>query len=879
LTTFLQTHKPHVLVVTETKLIATDKIKFPNYTITRKDRGNARTRGGGVLIAVRKGIPYSTKNAPLTSVETAAIQIAGTGLTIVGAYNPPHNYFKISELEKIMGIATTTIVAGDLNAKHKEWNCATNETNGAVLKKFADTRGITINHPLEPTHIPYNGTSPTTIDIYLMKNITNYSRAKAINELNSDHLPVTIEVQHNSQEEPTRTFRSFENTDWKKFRQELNRKTKITSNIRTIEQLEAEVAEFTKILAETIKTHTKVIKITERDGIPDETKSLITDRNKIRKLYQRTGDGDCKKKLIQLNEKITRSLITQKNNAWKAKLRKANPQDNTLWKIAKTLKKNRTEIPPLLTENGSQAITEREKAEALVEYFQSVHLPKITNTPEQEQIDEEARTLLGKTLVQSKEYWEGMRTNPHEIFKTLKNLKKNKAPGEDDVRNIALRNLPKKSVVQLCYITNAIIKLNHYPKAFKEALVVPIPKPGKSKGKTASYRPISLLSATSKIVEKVLMRRLNRIAKQHGMEKTTQAGFRKNHNTTIQLVRVINDIISEFNKSKTTAMTLIDLEKAFDSMWINGLIKKMNDGGIDPNFTRLIHSYLSKRTIKVKVNNTISTPRTIDSGVPQGSVLGPILFNLYTHDIPDFQKTKTALYADDMATYAHSYYAQAALTQNQIHVRMLEKYYTRWKLKINESKTENIIFARKRTNIKLITKLKVGDHTIPPKDTVKYLGLQLDARLNLKRHIKTATTKGNAAIRILYPLLNRNSGMSQENKTLLYKQVIRPIITYGAPILSHISNYAMQPLEVLQNKCMRLATGAPRYTRITDLRERTGLPSIREHTTATAERFFRRNRNHPLIASTMQLSKQTHKLLHHDIDMTTDKPKHGHKRK
>jgi hypothetical protein len=297
-------------------------------------------------------------------------------------------------------------------------------------------------------------------------------------------------------------------------------------------------------------------------------------------------------------------------------------------------------------------------------------------------------------------------------------------------------------------------------------------------------------------VEKVLMRRLNRNTKQHGMEKTTQAGFRKRHNTTIQLVRVMNDIISEFNKSKTTAMTLIDLEKAFDSMWINGLIKKMNDGGVDPNFTKLTHSYLSKRTIKVKVNSTVSTPRTIDSGVPQGSVLGPILFNLYTHDIPDFQNTKTALYADDMATYAHSYYAQAALTQNQIHVRMLEKYYAKWKLKINESKTENIIFARKRT-----------------KDTVKYLGLQLDARLNLKRHIKMATTKGNAAIRILYPLLNRNSGMSQENKTSLYKQVIRPIITYGAPILSHISNYALQPLEVLQNKCMRLATGAPRYTR------------------------------------------------------------------
>jgi hypothetical protein len=150
------------------------------------------------------------------------------------------------------------------------------------------------------------------------------------------------------------------------------------------------------------------------------------------------------------------------------------------------------------------------------------------------------------------------------------------------------------------------------------------------------------------------------------------------------------------------------------------------------------------------VNNTLSTTKTINRGVPQGSVIAPTLFNLFTFDIPDFEKSKTALYADDMATYAHSFYAQAAITQNQIHVRKLENYYKSWKLKINESKTENIIFARKRTNINILSKLRVGDHQITPSKSVKYLGLQLDPRLNFKKHIHSSINKGNAALRTLY---------------------------------------------------------------------------------------------------------------------------------
>jgi hypothetical protein len=126
------------------------------------------------------------------------------------------------------------------------------------------------------------------------------------------------------------------------------------------------------------------------------TQQPINERNKIRKIYQRTNTAKNKKKLTEHREKINRSLIQHKNKAWKAKLRQVNPKDNTLWQVDKTLKKNRAEIPPLQTQDGSEAATEKEKAEALADYFQSVHLPKTPSTQEQE-----VKSLLEKITTQS----------------------------------------------------------------------------------------------------------------------------------------------------------------------------------------------------------------------------------------------------------------------------------------------------------------------------------------------------------------------------------------------------------------------------------------------------------------------------------------------
>ncbi|CAH1383784.1 unnamed protein product, partial [Tenebrio molitor] len=240
--------------------------------------------------------------------------------------------------------------------------------------------------------------------------------------------------------------------------------------------------------------------------------------------------------------------------------------------------------------------------------------------------------------------------------------------------------------------------------------------------------------------------------------------------------------------------------------------------------------------------------------------------------LPEFSKTNLALYADDTAIYAHSFYAQAALLQNQLHMKLLTNYFDDWKLKLNESKTELIIFSRKRTNNKIFVPFKINNHTVKPTTTVNYLGITLDSRLNFKENLKNKLTKANNAIRKIYPLIKRNSKLSVKNKIIIYKALIRPIITYAAPVWSHLSTNALQPLEVFQNKCMRLIHNAPRHTNTQHLRNISELPTIKEFISIQTEKFFRKNTNKliktPNVNDTDQfnISRFKHKLIHQHLN-------------
>ena len=187
----------------------------------------------------------------------------------------------------------------------------------------------------------------------------------------------------------------------------------------------------------------------------------------------------------------------------------------------------------------------------------------------------------------------------------------------------------------LTNIVNAVFRLSYFPSEWKLATIFPLLKPQKNPALPVSYRPISLLPSLGKVVEKLIHCRLSRVVNKLKLIPSEQFGFQRGHSTQHQIYRLVDDIKTAMTNRQATSFLLIDSEKAFDSVWIYGLIHKLINFKLPMAFCRLLYSFLTKRTIQARVGSVTSQVAGIPAGVPQGSILSPILNNLYTADLYD----------------------------------------------------------------------------------------------------------------------------------------------------------------------------------------------------------------------------------------------------
>ncbi|GFU75499.1 RNA-directed DNA polymerase from mobile element jockey [Trichonephila clavipes] len=209
-----------------------------------------------------------------------------------------------------------------------------------------------------------------------------------------------------------------------------------------------------------------------------------------------------------------------------------------------------------------------------------------------------------------------------------------------------LKHLPLISIFEL---TN-IIKLGYFPLKWKTAAVIPILKPGKDPTKADSFRPIALLPVLGKVAEKILVTRMHRHVDSTNLIIPEQHGFRPNPSTSHQLLRVVETIRTGFTKRKSTGAVFLDIQKAFGRVWREGLIFKLINYNFPPLMIKLISSYLTERNFSVRINDTYSSHRP--AGVAQGTLISPLLFNIYVNDIPKHDNTILCMFADDTAILA-----------------------------------------------------------------------------------------------------------------------------------------------------------------------------------------------------------------------------------
>lgn len=835
---YLKHTQTDILLINETRLRDRDRLNINGYIVYRNDMDDERR---GTAILINKSIPHAPKKIKTNNLENTAIKI--NNINIISVYRSPNNEpLNIQDIAKLFNSNEKIIMAGDLNSKHNSWNCDRDNTSGNRLRQYIDNHdNIILYHTDEPTHFPTNGTTPSTIDLCITKNIT-IDDIQTMQYLDSDHNPIQITINSpqivKQQINRQMKIRSFKETNWIQFRQDLDNEITTTTVTADPNQIDNHVDRLTKIIQKTMNKHSQT-KTIQLDGIllPPPLIQLIKQKNKARKNYQLNPTIPNRIEMNRTRAIARLHIQNHKNLLWKNKLENINTKDKSLWKFTKNLKKSPSSIPTLKT--NPPADTDKQKAEAIADKLQEIHIIDHSNdTPEQRRIPNIVTEYLTQTNITQSQI-NKLKTNKTEIDDTIKKLPTNKAPGSDTITNIIIKNLSNKTKTYLTNIINAIITTQYFPQQWKHATIIPIAKANKDLSDPTSYRPISLLNTMAKLTETIIHNRLDKYTDKLIINE--QYGFRKNRNTTKLLTKITHDIIDIFNKRYVQSFVALDIEKAFDRVWTDGLTYKLIQYEKIPTILiKLLHNYQTKRTFQIKIKKEKSEIKTIGAGVPQGSVLGPKLFLYYINDIPLTKNIKTALYADDTALMASSFHPNVANKKLHIHLQKLYEYYNKWHIKINPAKTQFITFSRKTTHQITTQRIEYNSHPIQPSQTITYLGLQLDKRLRFRDNTNKQTNKTRTIISKLFPLM-KSRHTTTKNKHLIYKTIIRPIMTYGAEVWSHTSPTNKKKYQTTQNRCLRLITNKDIYTKITTLHNLTNIPYFNEYIKILTEKYYNKH--------------------------------------
>ncbi|GFX45034.1 RNA-directed DNA polymerase from mobile element jockey [Trichonephila clavipes] len=261
--------------------------------------------------------------------------------------------------------------------------------------------------------------------------------------------------------------------------------------------------------------------------------------------------------------------------------------------------------------------------------------------------------------------------------------------------------------------------------------------------------------------------------------------------------------------------------------------------GFSDQLIKIIHSYLNSREFRVRVENSLSTPRPILSGVPQGSLLGPKLFNLYINDIPKAVGVHLTMYADDTAIFTQNIYNCNIIERLQNYVIRLETWLNDWKIKVNASKSACLLFTRQRC-IGNLPHVNIFNQPVPWVTEYKYPGLILDTKLNFAKHIRFAHQKAAGMRCTLNRLISPKSKLALRQKVLLYKAILRPIMLYASPIWAAVAVTHLKRLHTFQNIQLRRAANAPWFVRNEVLQKDLNVPPLLEFIKKLSENFFNR---------------------------------------
>lgn len=375
----------------------------------------------------------------------------------------------------------------------------------------------------------------------------------------------------------------------------------------------------------------------------------------------------------------------------------------------------------------------------------------------------------------------------------------------------------------LAYIMNISLRSGIFPTAWKKSIVSPIPKKG-DRYFVENTRPITLIHIAGKLLEKIVNTILTSHLKDYSILSDNQFGFTKGKSTTDCYMTLYSNLLNNFNHNLITCCVFLDYSKAFDTVNHQRLLEKLKKYGIED--IKWFRSYLSERFQAVKLGSHFSSFRSIGCGVPQGSVLGPTLFNIYLNDINYLPLSSTILlYADDVVLFSTNSNPDVSLSNVQNDLKLIEKWSVSNKLSVSTSKTKYMLFGRKANLHKnqISSALLLGGYPLELVHKFCYLGVTFDDLLSFNPMIDIMHRKAAYKFRTL---LFVRKCMTTHCAITFVRSMILPYIDYGCLLLSTCSRQAIGRLQLLQNKMLRCALRVNRHTNIRELHSKCGILMI-----------------------------------------------------
>lgn len=833
----LNIEKIDICLIAETHFTRESYIKIKGFKVYHTIHPDNAAKGGSAIIikesiSHHQEMSYQTEQIQATSVNIKTITY---DVVITAIYCPPkHALKKHQYIDFLESQGYRFIVGGDFNAKNTHWGSRLTTTKGRELLAACNQLKCETFSTGKPTYWPTDQNKiPDLIDLFVVRNISaNYVHIDEAWDMNSDHSPILLTLSDTviQKENPPRLVNKM--TDWQSFKLKLEECIDLAVPLRTAEQLDKETELFVKNIQQAAWENTpEITRRTKGNNYPKEIRNLISEKRKLRKKWHQTRAPLDKTALNNATQQLKREIQRVKNESignYLSELTNDHRTDYSLWKATKQLKRPILQNPPIRNADRTWARNNVQKACRFAEHLQTTFQSNDGEDLEDWYVPEPEDVEIRPTSL--KEVSEEIRIN----------IDPKKAPGFDLITGEVLKQLSKKAIVKLTTLINASFRLKYVPQMWKIAEVIMILKPGKPPYEVSSYRPVSLLPVISKLYEKLLLKRLKPIIEAKNLIPAHQFGFRENHSTIDQVHRITDIIEKTLEEKKVCSTVFLDVAQAFDKVWHKGLLHKL-ELVLPRQYSQILKSYLSDRYFRVKKEESYSDLKDIQAGVPQGSVLGPVIYLLYTSDIPELEHRTIATFADDTAVMAVGDTHEEAADKLQRSIDHISNWTKTWRIKLNETKSIHINFTNKKDRY---IPIRMNNVNIPYANTAKYLGMTLDVRLRWKVHIKKKREELGIKYKKMYWLLGRSSNLSTYNKLLFYKQILRPIWSYGIQLWGCASNSNIEIIQRFQNKILRNIIDAPWYCRNSDIHRDLQMETVNQITTKFA-------------------SSHEHRLLHH----------------